>query len=70
MSEKRLYRSRDKVLGGVLAGLAEYFDVDTVLVRVVSVLLSLFMAGFPGLLAYIILWIAAPEKPNDTIPYS
>jgi len=70
MAEKRLYRSRDKVLGGVLAGFADYIDVDKVLVRLIYVLLSLFSAGFPGLLVYIILWAVIPEEPNQNIPYS
>jgi len=70
MAEKRLYRSRDKVLGGVLAGLADYINLDKVLVRVIYVLLSLFSAGFPGLLVYIILWAVIPEEPNPDIPYS
>lgn len=70
MAEKRLYRSRDKVLGGVLAGFADYLNVDKVLVRVIYVLLSLFSAGFPGLLVYIIFWAVVPEEPNQNIPYS
>ncbi len=59
---KRLYRSRkDKMLGGVAAGLAEYFDIDPTLVRVIFVV-SLF-AGGAGIIAYIILWIIVPEEP-------
>jgi phage shock protein C len=67
MAADRLYRSRNRVLGGVLAGFAEYFSVDVVLIRVIYVLLSLFSAGFPGLLVYIIFWIVTPEKPFN--PY-
>ncbi|KJF43204.1 PspC domain-containing protein [Draconibacterium sediminis] len=63
MAADRLYRSRNRVLGGVLAGFAEYFSVDVVLIRVIYVLLSLFSAGFPGLLVYIIFWVVTPEKP-------
>lgn len=65
MAAKRLYRSHNKVLGGVLAGFADYFSIDVVLVRVIYVLLSLFSAGFPGLLVYIIFWIVTPEEPVD-----
>ncbi|MEN8116217.1 MAG: PspC domain-containing protein [Bacteroidota bacterium] len=65
MSTKRLYRSRDRILGGVLAGFAEYIDVDKMLVRLIYVLLSLFSAGFPGLLIYIIFWAVTPEKPIE-----
>jgi phage shock protein C len=68
MAADRLYRSRNRVLGGVLAGFAEYFSVDVVLIRVIYVLLSLFSAGFPGLLVYIIFWIVTPEKPFN--PYN
>ncbi len=60
---KKLYRSHDKILGGVLGGLADYINVDKTLVRLVYVLISLFSAGFPGLLAYIIAWIIIPEEP-------
>jgi phage shock protein C len=63
MATNRLYRSRDRVLGGVLAGFAEYIDVDKVLVRLIYVLLALFSAGFPGLLVYVIFWAVTPEKP-------
>lgn len=67
MAANRLYRSHNKVLGGVLAGFAEYFSIDVVLVRVIYVLLSLFSAGFPGLLVYIIFWIVTPEKTFDPL---
>ena len=63
MDGNRLYRSRDRVLGGVLAGFAEYINVDKVLVRIIYFLLSLFSAGFPGLLVYVIFWAVTPEKP-------
>lgn len=59
---KRLMRSStDKKIAGVCGGLAEYFDLDPTLVRVLWLLL-LFFAG-TGLLAYVILWIALPIAP-------
>lgn len=61
MSDKKLTRSRDKVLGGVCAGLAEYFGWDPSIVRIAYVLISIISAGFPGLLVYILLWIVMPE---------
>jgi phage shock protein C len=62
---KRLMRSStDKKLGGVCAGLAEYFDVDPTLIRVVW-LIALFCGGV-GLLLYIILWIVLPLAPRAT----
>ncbi len=58
---KKLYRNKSQsILGGVAAGIAEYFDLDTTLVRV-GCLLAFFLGG-SGLLIYIILWIVLPEK--------
>ncbi|MDX1284508.1 MAG: PspC domain-containing protein [Draconibacterium sp.] len=65
MSTKKLYRSRDRILGGVLAGFADYIDADKTLVRLVYVLISIFSAAFPGLLVYIIFWAITPEKPFE-----
>jgi phage shock protein C len=59
---KKLYRSnKDKMLGGVAGGLAEYFSIDPTLVRIIFVV-SLFVGG-AGVIAYIILWIVVPEEP-------
>jgi phage shock protein C len=59
---KRLYRARqDRMLGGVCAGLGKYLTTDPTVIRLVFVLLA--MAGGPGLLAYLILWIVVPEEP-------
>jgi phage shock protein C len=59
---KRLMRSsRDKKLGGVCAGLADYFDLDPTIVRIVWLLAVLF-AG-TGLLVYLILWLVLPLAP-------
>ena len=61
---KKLYRSRaDKKIAGVCGGLAEYFNIDPVIVRIGFVILLL-PGGFPGLLPYIILWLIVPEAPN------
>ncbi len=59
---KKLKRSNNRFLGGVCAGIAEYFDLDPTLVRVGYILLSLFSIAFPGILAYLILWIIMPEN--------
>ncbi len=59
--EKRFARSRlDKKIAGVCGGLAQYFDIDATLVRVVFVLLALFSGG--GLILYIILWLVMPQS--------
>ncbi len=61
--QKRLYRSRkDEVVGGVCGGIAEYFGVDSVLIRLLAVFAVLFGGG--GLMAYIIMWIIIPEEPR------
>jgi phage shock protein PspC (stress-responsive transcriptional regulator) len=58
----RLYRSRDdRILAGVAGGVAEYFDLDPSLVRIVWALLA-FAGGF-GLLLYIVMAIVVPEEP-------
>jgi len=62
MNQKKLYRScKDQILGGVGAGIAEYFDVDPTLVRLLWALS--FFAGF-GIPAYIMAWIIIPLDPN------
>ncbi|MEJ2149104.1 MAG: PspC domain-containing protein [Chloroflexota bacterium] len=65
MSEqKRLYRSSDdRMIAGVCAGLAEYMNVDPVLVRLAMVLFTL--AGGSGIIIYVIAWIIMPERPEE-----
>jgi phage shock protein C len=59
---RRLYRSTtEKMIGGVCGGLAEYFDIDPVLVRILFVVAT--FAGGSGVLAYIICWIIIPQRP-------
>jgi len=63
---QRLYRSStNKVIGGVSAGLGDYFDLDPVLVRVLFVLLALFGGG--GVFIYIVLWIVIPLNVSDPL---
>ncbi len=62
---KRLYRSDNKMLCGVCAGIAEYFNIDPTIVRVGYVALSIFSAGFPGLLLYLILLLIMPQKMEN-----
>ena len=59
---KRLYRAapKDSIIGGVCAGIAEYFEIDPTLVRLLWVLFIFGMGT--GLLAYFILWIIVPRK--------
>lgn len=67
MSERRLRRSPDKkLLGGVIGGLAEYFDRDPTLLRVLYVLISVLSAAFPGIFVYLILWVIVPlRRPGE-----
>ena len=58
---KKLYRSSNHILAGVCGGIAEYFDIDPTLIRVVFTVLSLFSAAFPGLLLYLFLMILMPN---------
>ena len=58
--DKKLNRSRNQMIAGVCAGFAEYMGWDVTLVRVIYAILSIFSAGFPGLLLYIILWLVMP----------
>lgn len=62
LTSKKLMRSRNKVIAGVCAGLADYFGWDPALVRVLYLLISIFSAAFPGILVYIILWIVMPQE--------
>jgi phage shock protein C len=61
---KKLYLSTtDKKLSGVCGGIAEYFEVDSTLIRLAWVFGSIFTGFFPGLLAYIIAAVVMPEPP-------
>ncbi len=62
---KRLFRDEnDKVLGGVCSGLANYFNIDVVIVRIIFVILLFSGIGF---LTYIIMWIAVPSSATTQI---
>lgn len=64
MQTKKLYRSQtDKKIAGVCGGLAEYFNIDSTIIRLLLVACVLF-AGV-GVLAYIIAWIVIPENTGD-----
>ena len=65
--QKKLYKSRnDKKFAGVCGGIAEYFEVDSTLIRLVVVLLTIFSAGIGGLLAYVLAAIIIAEDNNDS----
>ena len=61
MTMKQLLRSRrDRVFAGVCGGIGEYFEIDSNLVRLIWILISL--AGVvPGVLLYLLAWVILPE---------
>ncbi len=61
-----LYRSRHhRMLAGVCGGLADWLGWSPTLVRILYVVVSIASAGFPGILVYLILWIAMPNAPAE-----
>ena len=63
-NSNRLYRSStDKVLAGVCGGLGDYFNIDPTIIRIIYVLLTVFSAAFPGVVAYIIMALIIPRQP-------
>ncbi len=62
MEAKRLTRSKDHWIAGICGGIAQYFGWDKELTRIIWLLLTLFSACFPGLIAYIVLWCLMPRE--------
>lgn len=61
---KRLVRKTNgKMIAGVAAGIADYFNVDVTLIRVIIVVTAI-MGGF-GLILYIVMWVLVPEEGSD-----
>lgn len=62
---KRLYRSRkERMIGGVCAGLADYFGIDPTWMRIIFIIFL--MVALSTFFAYIVLWIIIPEEPIKT----
>jgi len=60
---KKLYRSeKDRMIGGVCGGLAEYFNIDSSIFRLIFVFVLLY--GGSGLLVYLILWVVLPSSSS------
>jgi len=69
MSYQRFYRSTtSRVIGGVAGGIAEFFNMDPIIIRIIFVLAALFGGG--GVLIYLVLWIAVPERPYTTTMFN
>jgi phage shock protein PspC (stress-responsive transcriptional regulator) len=61
---KKLYRSKkNRKIAGVCGGIAEYFDIDPIIIRLITLILVLSAGG--GLIAYIIACIVVLEEPED-----
>ena len=75
MENKKLTRPvNDVKIAGVCAGIANYFDFDVTIVRIVYAALTVFTVGFPGILLYLLLMLIMPKdvaatnqptKPNN-----
>jgi phage shock protein C len=64
LTPRKLMRSRaDRKIGGVCAGLAQYLELDTSLVRILWFFITLACGIVPGLVAYVLAWIIIPEEP-------
>lgn len=61
---KPLRRSRsNKMIGGVIGGLAEYYQFSPNGLRIIYVIVSVLSAAFPGILVYLILWMLISKEP-------
>ena len=63
MVATRLERSRnDRMIAGVLGGIARRFGWNSTILRIVFVLVSILSAAFPGILVYLLAWLLIPEE--------
>ena len=63
---KRLYRSKkDRMLGGVCAGLGEHLDIDPTVIRLIWAVVTVISVG-TGVLVYILAWILIPEEDTSS----
>lgn len=66
MEDGKLRRPKsNRMIAGVIAGIAQYFGFDVTIARVLYVVLSVVSVAFPGILVYIILWIIMPEGETE-----
>ena len=64
-SIRRLYRSTEESrLAGVCAGLADYLEIDPVMVRLLWLLVTIFTGFVPGVVGYLVAWLIVPEEPR------
>ncbi len=60
--EKRLLKSNDRILTGVLGGIAEYYNLEPSILRICYAALTLFTVCFPGIILYIIMALVIPKR--------
>ncbi len=65
MAKKELRLSKDKKVSGVCGGIAEYFDIDPALVRIIALILIVSSAIIPGLIVYFIIAKVVMLEPKD-----
>jgi phage shock protein PspC (stress-responsive transcriptional regulator) len=65
-----LRRSQDRrIVAGVMGGIAEHFDLNVTLLRILYVIVSIASAAFPGILVYLLLWLLIPaRRSGDAAP--
>jgi phage shock protein C len=69
MTKKKTFtRSRNnRMIAGVMGGVADYFGWNATWLRIIFVLISFFSVAFPGILVYILAWIIIPDAPKKQI---
>ena len=68
--EKMLYKSSNKKISGVCAGIAEFFEIDPTIVRIIFALVTFFTAAFAGVIVYAILAFVMPQSPFPEYQYN
>jgi phage shock protein PspC (stress-responsive transcriptional regulator) len=62
-TDRPLRRSRsNRMIAGVVGGLAEHFGLNPTVLRIVYVLVSILSAAFPGIIVYLVLWLLVPQE--------
>jgi phage shock protein PspC (stress-responsive transcriptional regulator) len=59
--------SSDKMIAGVIGGIARYFGFDSTTARILYVILSVISVAFPGILVYVLLWVIMPPEGDDPL---
>lgn len=68
--KKKLCRSEDRMIAGVIAGLADYFDQDATIWRLAAVAVLVLTGFMPGVLLYFIAWIVVPNQSSGPVTYT